>query len=929
MPENQPPQRFLTTTRSQHLHREESMRRRLELMRRESTKPPVMHFGITTSLPRSNIKSGKSISPPPQFVHPDAGAVKKSSRSAPMVHSEPRSRPLSRERSHRLPLPPGAKPTTRRPPFPRSMSYRGVSATASRVTSPVPAAQREEIHSAHPPRKRSRSSSQSRKGAKLARVSHPQTNDATMEERRAPFMCSGSPLKRIVSPLRRSASRTPPPMPFLTTRTEVNGNTMLCFTPPMVQLDKTEEVAFSISPVAPPQTEIFEDGKVGEVPSMEAAEEEEPIPFRVSEFRLPRTPQHRTSDTAIHIVLTPPHVLHFSHPAEGEDPRATEDEVENDKASTNARGCSAESEVVSAVSCRDEMPMSHHSLEEETILGSSSATPVASNMRGNEEEEEEQKMKEEMRRQSCENVATATASDLGVSTQEENTQLAPYAVAALVLINVDVAVAKEPAALSAQSSYACECSSTTTESPERNLEASEVCKLTFDSYDVSQREEKKAVSLERLTAEEVVPPVLPLHPESEAFSQPFYACISAPSTPEMELPEAYRLLEATRQEMAVPSSFSRAPRRRDDSRGEEGRGSLVLVTGELPLVHTPRIQEPHTPPPSEQPKRYSPLPKHQLSVLDAHGVMTSSRTNDTALLSFDRSPLPRPMTILSQVRTPMPSSQTKVYVTLSQSPSEDGSKLSTLMPQAGIFNFNEGGAEDEPQCEKRCPVDERALEATPPWPSARCRSRSTGSRKSMVEQLMECCSPDARKEVEHLVATEATTQTPSLHRGSRQLSEALTDTSSISQRVAARPRRHYYDYTYWERYLREATRQSAKKEREKGAKKAKRAAKKTAAWAVAVESEGHVKRQGFSDQEVVSPLAESTLDAKSTVTAALQRTTEAVQGKAAWRPSQLQSGHTTKTSAKRASLKKTMSRKNREQISRRRRRLSGKQNRRK
>ncbi|RNF11534.1 hypothetical protein TraAM80_00862 [Trypanosoma rangeli] len=124
----------------------------------------------------------------------------------------------------------------------------------------------------------------------------------------------------------------------------------------MVQLDKTEEVVFSISPVASPQTENFENGKVGKVLSPEAAEEEEPITFRVSEFRLPRTPQHRTSDTAIHVVLTPPNLQHVSHPTEGDDLRATEDEMKNDKSSTNARGCSAESEVVSAVSCQMRCP---------------------------------------------------------------------------------------------------------------------------------------------------------------------------------------------------------------------------------------------------------------------------------------------------------------------------------------------------------------------------------------------------------------------------------------------------------------------------------------------------------------------------------------------------------------------------------------------
>ncbi|RNF24317.1 uncharacterized protein Tco025E_02568 [Trypanosoma conorhini] len=930
--EKQAPRHFLRETRSQHLHREENMRRRLELMRRESAKPPVMHFGTASSLRRS---SSKSVSPAPRFVSLDASAEaeaeaeKKSSRSAPMVNSEPRSRPLSRERSRRLPLPPGAKPTTRRPSLPRSKSYRGVSATASRVTSPVPAARTAEPHPARPPLKRSRSTSQTEKAIKLARMSHPRTHDAAMEERRAPFMCSGSPSKRTASPLKRSASRTPPPLPLPTMRADEDESAMLGFTPPNTHVDKAEEVAFSISPVAPPQTETVEGGEVGKV-SQEAAEEEEegePAPFRVSEFRLPRAPQHRSSDAASHIVLTPPHLPPFPHTAQGEELRATEDVVRRDEDPAATLGDSAESEVVSDVSSAAAVSLSHHSREREMASGVRSATPVDTSERADEEEKEEEEEEEETRKKLCEDVAVATAPGVRAASQGEASQPASCAVAAFVAM--DVAVAKEPVAFSAQSSHAYECSSTTTESPERNVEASEARKLDFDSHDASQKEDKEQVPLARLTAEEVAPPVPPPHAESESFSQPFYDCRSFPSTPGVELPEAYRLLEATRLEMAVPSNFPRAPRRLGDRRSEEGRGSLVLVTGELPLAHTPRIQEPRTPPPSEHPKRCSPAPKPQLNAPDSNLSATPPLANNTTLLSLERSPLPRPVTLRSQVRTPIQLSQAKVSLTLSQSPREDHRKPSPLTSLAETFNFNEGLAADAPECEKRCPADERAVEATPPCTSARCRSRSTGSRRSMVERLMECCSPDARKEVEHLVTGEAATQTPSLHRGSGQLSEALTDTSCISQRVAARPRRHYYDYTYWERYLRDATRQSAKKGRRRGAKKANKAAKKSASGVVLVGSEAHVRRLSVTEQDVVVPLAESTAAAKSTVASSSGRATEAVQRNVDRRPSQSHSGHKKKVASKRASLRKAMSRRNREQIVRRRRRSSGRQNRRK
>ncbi|ESS66907.1 hypothetical protein TCDM_04434 [Trypanosoma cruzi Dm28c] len=453
----------------------------------------------------------------------------------------------------------------------------------------------------------------------------------------------------------------------------------------------------------------------------------------------------------------------------------------------------------------------------------------------------------------------------------------------------------------------------------------EARKLFFDWHDASQNEEKEELRLEKLTAEEFVPPVPQPHVESDVLSQAFYECISAPSTPSLELPEAYWLLEATRKEMAVSSIVQRLPRRLGERRGEEGRSSLVLVTGELPVVRTPRIQEPHTPPPSEKPKRYSPLPKPQLQVPDSRGPATSPRTNNMALLSCDLSPLPRPVTLRSQVRTPIPSSRKKVSVHFSQTPSEDHGKTSPCISPAGTSKFNEEHTGNGIPGETEYPVDEHEVEATPLCPPARCRSRSTGIRRSVVERLMECCTPDARKELEHIIATEGVAQTSPLNRGSGQLSESLTENSSISQRVAARPRKHYYDYTYWERYLRDVTRQSAKKQRRKDAKKANKTASRSVAhgFSVMAGSEAAAK------QEHVHFLAESNKDASSAVTSTFGGKKEVAQTNNSGRSSQSHSSRNKKASSTRAPLRKTMSRKNRENILRRKRRFSGRQNRRK
>ncbi|PWV11970.1 hypothetical protein C3747_55g137 [Trypanosoma cruzi] len=928
MPENWSSRRFLMETCSQQLHKEENMRRRLELIRRESTKPPVMHFGTTGSLRRSN---SKSVSPQPHVVLASKDIVKESSRSAPMVNSVSRSRPQSRERSRRLPLPPGAKPTRRKPSLPRSKSYRGVSASNSRVASPVPALQAVEGHPAKPLRKRARSTSQTGGRAKLARVFQPRKNEANMEERRAPFMCSGSPSRGVASPLKRSASRTPPPLPLPTMKFDANENTV-DFTAPSTQLQRTQEAVLYASPLALPHTVNHSSEELKNALPV-AEEEEEPIPFRVSEFRMPRTPQRRFSDVMNQAIFTPTNFPRFSHSAEEEhESKEQGNETGKDGDPADARESPARSEVVFSASFGAAMPSSHHSPEKETVFRTPSVTVGLANEQENEEEEVKMKEDEKVTKEQPSEVATTTvttatctATTAEVGAQEEGAPPPSSVVFSLVALDVAVAVEPEPVAFSTYSSHAYECSSTTTEASEKIGETGEARKLSFDWHDASQNEEKEEVRLEKLTAEEFVPPVPQPHVESDVLSQAFYECISAPSTPGLELPEAYWLLEATRKEMAVSSIVQRLPRRLGERRSEEGRSSLVLVTGELPVVRTPRIQEPHTPPPSEKPKRYSPLPKPQLQVPDSQGSATSPHTNNMALLSCDLSPLPRPVTLRSQVRTPIPSSRKKVSVHFSQTPREDHGKTSPCISPAGTSKFNEEHTGNGIRGETEYPVDEHEVEATPLCPPARCRSRSTGSRRSVVERLMECCSPDARKELEHIIATEGVAQTPPLNRGSGQLSESLTETSSISQRVAARPRKHYYDYTYWERYLRDVTRQSAKKQRRKDAKKANKAARRAVAhgFSVMAGSEAAVK------QEHVHFLAESNKDANSAVMSTFGGKKEVAQTNNSGRSSQSHSSRNKKASSTRAPLRKTMSRKNRENILRRKRRLSGRQNRRK
>ncbi|EKF33198.1 hypothetical protein MOQ_002938 [Trypanosoma cruzi marinkellei] len=926
MSENLSSRRFLMETCSQQLHKEENMRRRLELIRRESTKPPVMHFGTTGSLGRSN---SKSVSPPPHVVLTSKEIVKESSRSAPMVNSASRSRPQSRERSRRLPLPPGAKPMRRKPSLPRSKSYRGVSASKSRVASPVPALQAVEGHPAQPLRKRTRSTSQTGGRAKLARVSQPRKNEANMEERRAPFMCSGSPSRGVASPLKRSASRTPPPLPLPTMKFDSNANTV-DFIAPNTQLQRAQEAVLSASPLALPQTVNHNSEELKNALPV-AEEEEEPIPFRVSEFRMPRTPQRRFSGVMNQVIFTPTDFPRFSHSAEEEQElKEKGNETGKDGDPADARESSARSEVIFSTSFGAAMPSSYRSPEKETVSRTPSVTVGDANEQEDEEEEVKMKEDEKVTKEQPSEVATTTAATCTATTAEVVTQeesAPPLSSVAFPLVALDVAVAvePEPVAFPTYSSHAYECSSTTTEASEKMEEMGEARKLSFDWHDASQNEEKREVCLEKLTAEEFVPPVPQPQLESDALSQAFYECISAPSTPGLELPEAYWLLEATRKEMAVSSIVQRLPRRLGDRRNEEGRSSLVLVTGELPVVHTPRIQEPHTPPPSEKPKRYSPLPKPQFQVPDSHGSATSPHTNNTALLSCDLSPLPRPVTLRSQVGTPIPSSQKKVSVYFSQTPREEHGKTSPCISPAGTSKFNEEHTENGTRGETEYPVDEHAVETTPRCPPARCRSRSTGSRKSVVERLMECCSPDARKELENIIATEGVAQTPPLNRGSGQFSESLTETSSISQRVAARPRKHYYDYTYWERYLRDVTRQSAKKQRRKDAKKANKAARRSVAHGASVMavSEAAVER------EYVHPLAETNEDANSAVTSVVGRKKEVAQKNNSGRSSKSHSSRNKKTSSTRAPLRKTMSRKNRENILRRKRRLSGRQNRRK
>ncbi|KAH9578833.1 hypothetical protein LSM04_005766 [Trypanosoma melophagium] len=849
MPEEKPPHRFLLETCSQQLHREEAIRRRRELLEKESTKPPVMHFGSTFSLYRTpstssnsnntnnnhNMK-GKSVSPVPRPVRTtSANRPIKASRSAPpsTAPSTARSRPQSRESSRRLPLPPGVKGTTRVISIPRAKSYRASPAT-SRVASPAPPIQKTEKSESQGQQKRSRSRSMSgaNSRSKQRRFSIPQKSDSVLREKKAPFMSSQSPT-RNASPFKQPTSRTPTPPPLSRSSPGQNRNNAQIPITILAPVLRAEERSESLHPVSPFALPSRVERKIME-PTMESKEpehlqerqqehhherehEEELVSFRISEFRMPRTPQRRSSVAANSLPQVTMSTGKYS-----QEPQTTE------KKESDSNDFTCVNVTVGSHSVGEEATRLH-SIADESVR-------ISTNL-----EEEEARMSHDLGNESkC---------DMNEYENEEADKSLPPALAEssgaqflspptgnLMKVDVVATTEQEETAVSAFSSRAYECSSTTTESPQMEIDAIGGRQLLFDAEEGTssniekelvekemkgneeKEEQEEKVNLEKLVAYECVEPTPETNIESCPASQNFFECVSASSTPALQLPDAYRQLEATRREMATTCTYQRespaaaaatiaAGRRTERRLSESRRGSLVLVTGDLPAVHTPAIQEPHTPPPTA---------KVQISLSQLSTTPPPKYQN--YFISCDVSPIPRPVTLRSQFSSISRQERAKESVSLSLSPREG---RSTPYPHAPLANV---AAEMEGEiAENKENQTENVMDTSMQNTTLRSRSRSTGGRKSVVERLMECCPSDVREEAEQLIAADTITAgTPLRTVGSGQISDVLTDTSSISQRVAARPRKYYYDYTYWERYLHDSTTKSVQKKQRKISKKAKK-----------------------------------------------------------------------------------------------------------
>ncbi|ORC88380.1 uncharacterized protein TM35_000172520 [Trypanosoma theileri] len=851
MPEEKTSHRFLLETCSQQLHREEAIRRRRELLERESTKPPVMHFGSTSSLHRSTTptptptssnntnhypnKKVKSVSPVPRPVPtPSSNRPVRRSRSAPpsAAASTVRSRPHSRESSRRLPLPPGAKITTRLISIPRAKSYRPSPAT-SRVASPAPPVQGTETNGAKGPQKRSRSGSISRANSrsKQRRFSLPQKSDSIPNEKKAPFMSSQSPT-RNASPFKQPTSRTPtPPPPISRSVQEQSGNNVhipVIVLAPVLRAEERSESLHPVSPFALPSTaeRKIKEGKIEPEESQhnqeqeEQEEEEELTTFRISEFRMPRTPQRRSSLTANSL----PQITTSTGKYSQERQRTEEEEKEEANQSSCVKDVSVMSHTV------EEEAKRLDSVEDEYVR-------LSTNLDDEEAMLSHEKGKEtECNVNECENEEVDKS--LPVLAENCGAQFSSPPAGTLMTADVIGTAEQEETAVSAYSSHAYECSSTTTESPQKEIEAIGGRQLLFDAEEETPSDDKKdeeeeeeekeeetkeeevKIHLQKLVAYECVEPTVLTNIESCATSQnTFKDCISAPSSsPALQLPDAYRQLEATRREMATSSVYQReslaaaaatiaAVRRAEGRLSENRRDSLVLVTGDLPTVYTPAIQEPHTPPPA-------------LKVQISHSSLsrTPPPKSQNTFISCDVSPIPRPVTLRSQISSTSRQGGVKESVSLSLSPQEG---RSTPYPHASLTNVSKEIDEEIADNEEN--QTENVMDTSAHNTTARSRSRSTCGRKSVVERLMESCPSDVREEAEQLIAADmVTASTPLRNMGSGQISEILTDTSSISQRVAARPRKYYYDYTYWERYLHDSTKKSLQKPKRRSSKKAKK-----------------------------------------------------------------------------------------------------------
>nr|CCC95953.1 unnamed protein product [Trypanosoma congolense IL3000] len=206
------------------------------------------------------------------------------------------------------------------------------------------------------------------------------------------------------------------------------------------------------------------------------------------------------------------------------------------------------------------------------------------------------------------------------------------------------------------------------------------------------------------------------------------------------------------------------------------RGSLILVSGESTNLYTPPLQEPHTPVPDSPPRSFS----------------------------KSKSPLPRPVTLFSRVRHVKGEE-----ITVPQQPStgRDARNPDLSQPRCKEVSFPPERYNKTPMSTSVSRTHRDATEdnmarqlATRGDPSP---SSSRSGRKPLTERLLQACPSDVREEIQTMVSLDTSNRTPARTHPSLQRSVEASGGSSISQRVASRPRKDYNDYTDRESCLRQ------------------------------------------------------------------------------------------------------------------------------
>ncbi|CBH18492.1 hypothetical protein, conserved [Trypanosoma brucei gambiense DAL972] len=806
------PHRFLLETRSQQLHRLEAIRRRRELLERESQKPVQMRFGIGGR--------GPSWSPPPRIQSPvvtTVNGVQKRPAETRKGFSSCSRCPRSCEprKATHVPL-----VRSRSAPHMRLSQCLATRSTSNRRTSLVPPfgslcnlQQKKDT----PPIKRMLKRQRSRTVS-----TSPSTSLTSRFRRRTPLASARNkekmtpwnnfpntsrsaqiltpPLgpkhgKRVSAPRERS----PSPLPSSTQTAAINGTTHDEQQQPAVTLG-SETVSSSPTNRFPlPRSRSASNAESKEMVNQHVGSSslrcvsdenmETATAFRVSEFPTPRTPKLRES---LAVSLSP---------ATSQGVSIKQELVAETRISTD----SSPPVVKEEATCN---PCDGLLLQSSTcqsgFVGSSSVLTgglCEVDIHLNEESDAPPPCEIETSRDNKETRVSAAASPAGESDIVSMSPSSP---------GCKAAGACRP---SAMTSYTFDCSPTTSEFDGTEIERNSHRQLMFDmeesqsstvavedkknadgqlhqhvsgedeelenDSDLNNREEELCTP--RDNRGEWLPDTLTHGLDASAESEKPHECVNALCTPVDQILYSSPLCEMVSPRPQTPLLQVRMEHKltmlntaeRED---ENSRGSLLLVTGESPIPHTPVLQEPHTPPPTE-------------------GV---------PLFISNTSNLPRPVTLISALQSPM--SARRLVRPVAESPIGEcavwnGGKWSPPMRT----DLNK-----EPTVQPREVVDleRRYLEAgpglqgesVPSSSSSPCSGSRFKNKKLPTDLLMVSHTLEASEEAHQPITSETSCCTPSHSQGNDQASGQLSGSSSTAQPAASQLRKHYYEKTHWEQH---------------------------------------------------------------------------------------------------------------------------------